>query len=468
MSRIALALIIGALLMGAYLRLHKLGALQMSADEGATWAAADAPSVREVVAIQQTHNPGKLPLHDLMLHEWIGIFGDGLVAMRSLSALFGLLTIVLMVPLTREIFRIRAEGGEAPFSDSEIDMIAALSAFICAVSLVTIKYQREARMYGVLLALAMAHLWFFLRALRRQTVADCVIFALLTSALIAVNLVTLSVLAVEGIWLIAILVSPRMVYRNRVQLVLTIGAAILAGLAILAPALYVLLTVGREAMSAGKVDWLVRPPWWEPFSFFNKATGSIAFPIVFALAAWGVWRSWARARGALEFTLLVMWAPPLMLVAGSFLWRPMFMERYAIYAFPAFFLLIALGIWELGSNPARSIATIAIAIVTIGHIYSYSLKTHDVDWREAARVAQPRLRPDNTVAVAPPYAVEVVRYYLDPPLRGDAVGYNPASAHSAIAILADHGSNAAMVARMRRDNPVILSRARGVVVLSPR
>ena len=65
----------------------------MSADEGATWAAADAPSIGEVIAIQQTHNPGKLPLHDLMLHGWIALFGDGLAAMRSLSALFGLVTI---------------------------------------------------------------------------------------------------------------------------------------------------------------------------------------------------------------------------------------------------------------------------------------------------------------------------------------------------------------------------------------
>lgn len=465
MNKLALVVMFVALLAGTYLRFDNLGALQMSADEGATWAAADAPSIREVIALQQTHNPGKLPLHDLTLHGWIAIFGDGMAAMRSLSALFGLATIIMMVPLTRETFRIKFEG-DLTLSQSDVDMIAALSGLICAVSLITIKYQREARMYGLLLALAMAHLWFFLRGLRRQSFIDYTILVLLTSGLIAVNLVTLSTLAVEGVWLAAILASPRIDYPDRLRSVFTTAAAILAGLVILSPALYVLLTVGREAMEAGKVNWLVRPPWWEPLSFFNKATGSVAFPVMFALAAWGVAQTWSRARGSLEFAMLVMWAPPLILVAGSFMWRPMFMERYAIYSFPAFFILIALGIWQFESNLARAAALVAVVTLAAGHIYSYSLKTHDVDWREAAHVAQASLRPDDTVAVAPSYAVEVVRYYAYPPLRDHAVGYDPANSNSAIAILAEHGVNAITTAQVRRDHPHVLRHARGVVVLS--
>ena len=81
MSRLALVVMVIALLVGAYLRFEDLSALEMSADEGATWAAAHAPTVREVIAVQQTHNAGKLPVHDLILHGWIAAFGDGLVAM---------------------------------------------------------------------------------------------------------------------------------------------------------------------------------------------------------------------------------------------------------------------------------------------------------------------------------------------------------------------------------------------------
>ncbi len=466
MSRAALLIVLVALLAGAFLRFHSLDALQMSADEGATWAAADASSIGEVVALQQTHNPGKLPLHDLMLHGWIVIFGDGLFALRSLSAIFGLLTIFLMFPLTREILRIPTDSHASTFSDSDADLIAALSALICAVSLVTVKYDREARMYGALLTLAMAQLWFFLRALRRVSLTDGVVLALLTSALIAINPITLLMLLIESIWLAAILVSQRIVYGNRLRTVLLATAAILAGMAILAPALYAPIAAGHEAMSAGKFDWLVKPPWWEPIAFFNKATGSVTFPVLFALAAWGVWAAWRHARGPLEFTLLIMWAPPVLLVAGSLLWRPIFIERYAIYSFPAFFILIAVGIVELKSRLAIAAAIVTVVALALGHIHSYSLKTHDVGWREAARAAAASLHPSDTIAVAPPYAVEVVRYYLDPMQRAKAVSYSPATDHSAVAILAEHGVNPVLEEKLRAEYPRMVQHASGVVVLS--
>ncbi|HLI80697.1 MAG TPA: hypothetical protein VKV03_11990 [Candidatus Binataceae bacterium] len=464
MNRVALTLVLIALATGAYLRFNDLGALQMSADEGATWAAADAPSIHEVIEIQQTHNAGKLPLHDLVLHEWIAIFGDGLFAMRSLSALFGLATVLLVVPLTREIFLIEA-AGDRPFADSDIGMIAALSALICAVSLVTIKYDRELRMYGLLLALALAHLWVFLRALRLQTIVNHIILAILTSAMLATNFVTTSLLAVEGVWLLVILVSPRIDYSNRIKAIVITGIALLAGVAILSPTFYALVAVGHKVLASGKMNWLEAPPWWEPAAFFNKATGSVAFPILFLLAAFGVWRGWRTARGPVLFALLLMWAPPLLLVIGSFVWRPMFMERYAIYSFPAFFTLIALGIWELDNEFGRITATVIVVILALGHIHSYSLKNHDTQWQQAARVAQASIGPDETIAVAPEYADEVVRYYMYPQLRAHALGYDPQNNRAAVVILAAH-FNAAMSAQIHRDFPRVVARARGVVVLA--
>ncbi|HVN28115.1 MAG TPA: glycosyltransferase family 39 protein, partial [Candidatus Binataceae bacterium] len=384
MRQIASTLMLLALIVGAVLRFYDLGALQMSADEGATWAAAGAPSISDVIAIQQTHNAGKLPLHDLLLHGWISVFGDSIVAMRSLSALCGVITIALMFLLTREIFRIRAANTPPADTAIDVDLVAALSALLCAVSLVTIKYERELRMYGLLLALAVVHLWAFLRALRIQSIFNWILVALLTSALVAVNMVTTSMLAVEGIWLMMILLDGQIDYRDRTRAVVISGLAIVAGVAILAPILYVPFLIGREVVASGKMEWLTAPAWWEPFAFFNKAVGSVAFPILLGLAAWGAWRARRDARPALGFVLLVMWAPPILLVIGSYIWRPMFLERYALYSFPAFFILIALGIWELGNNSARLAAIIIVVSLAFGHIHSYFRKTHDIDWREAA------------------------------------------------------------------------------------
>ena len=85
---------------------------------------------------------------------------------------------------------------------------------------------------------------------------------------------------------------------------------------------------------------------------------------------------------------------------------------------------------------------------------------------EAARVAQASLGPDQTIAVAPQFAVEVVRYYMYPPLRNHAVGYDPANPNSAIAILSDNGVHPGFIGRAQHDYPHVLLHARGVVVLS--
>ncbi len=467
MNRLALVLVIIALLIGAYLRFNNLGALQMSADEGATWAAADAPSIREVVALQQTHNAGKSPLHDLMLHGWIAVFGDSVGAMRAMSALCGAIAILLMVPVTREVLRISFADRLPAIPRDDADMIAALGAIICAVGLVTIKYSREMRMYSLMLALVLAQVWIFLRALHLRGLGNYFALAVLTAAVIAVNPVSAPILATEGLWLLTILATYRDAeYRARARSALLVALSMALGLLALSPGMFSVAARLHRHVESGGYNWLPQPPIWAPAAFLNKATGSFAFPAMAALAAWGIWRGWTRAKDSLIFALLWMWTPPILLVAGSYLWRPMFIERYAIYSFPAFFILIAIGIWELDSNLARAAATVVIVILAFGHAHSYSLKTHDVDWHEAARVAQASLRPDDTAAVAPPYAVEVVRYYVYPPLRGNAVGYDPATAHSTVVILAEHGVNPAVAARVRRDYPRVLRRARGVVVLS--
>jgi hypothetical protein len=91
-SRRALAfgLLAFALIFGAILRFQQLGSSDLNVDEGASWAAASAPRVIEVVAMEHRFDPGKLPLYDLLLHGWIEIFGDGVRAMRGMSAVLGI------------------------------------------------------------------------------------------------------------------------------------------------------------------------------------------------------------------------------------------------------------------------------------------------------------------------------------------------------------------------------------------
>jgi len=68
----------------------------MTADEGASWAAAAARSLTDVIDVQQRLNPGRLAAHDVMLHFLMRIFGDTLRSIRFLSVLFGMILVGLV------------------------------------------------------------------------------------------------------------------------------------------------------------------------------------------------------------------------------------------------------------------------------------------------------------------------------------------------------------------------------------
>src|SRR5580658_6143850 len=85
-DRDAIAILSVAVAVGAWLRFEHLDRVDFSSGEAVSWVAASAPSIREVLASAIVLNPGKLGVHDVALHLWMGAFGDGLTTMRAMSA----------------------------------------------------------------------------------------------------------------------------------------------------------------------------------------------------------------------------------------------------------------------------------------------------------------------------------------------------------------------------------------------
>lgn len=456
-----------AIALGAWLRFAGLAARELSADEGPSWAAAVAPSAADVLRLQARLNPGKLGVHDLALHYWIRAFNDSAPSMRALSAAAGTLAIVIVFLLTRELMAasvLPADSGQnvpptAP-SPPDHDAVAAIAALLFAVNLVTIKYSREARMYPLALLFTLTQVWLLLRAARRGGLANYSGTALFTVLSVATNLTSILTLAPEGIWLLLILLARG--ERGRAP-VFKLAAALAAGLVLTLPLAIVYLRMRTGPMRPEAIGWIPLPPLYAPLALFNKATGSFAFPVLAALAGWGVWRGSSRAHGAVLFALLWMFAPPILVLAFSYSVHPAFIERYMISCFVPFFALVAIGIWELGLQWAR-LAALAVAVaLALGHVASYERKPHDLQWREAAIIATCYVTTDGAVAVAPGYATSVVRYYLR---RSPAVNAVPIDepAGAGVAIVAEQGVAPARSAELVRTYPRILARLRGVAV----
>ncbi|HSY78415.1 MAG TPA: glycosyltransferase family 39 protein [Verrucomicrobiae bacterium] len=430
----------------------------MSPDEGASWAAASASSVAEVIARQPALNPGELPIHDLMLHGWIALFGSSMTAMRSLSAMFGIFSILLVYLVVCELFE------QSALTREDVKIVAGLSALVFAVNLVTIKYSREARMYPLMLAAILAQVAMFLRALRVGGVANYAAVVILTALAIASNFAASLIPATEGMWLVYLIARARWSHDSATaRRAWAIAIALAAAGLILVPKLFSSL----HAASAGSVGgWRKAPAFYEPLALFNKSTGSFAFPILALLAIWGVIRGWQRgARDSIAFALLWMWAPPLMMVVASYTVAPVFVERYALSCFVPFFILVALGIFELPGDLLRA-GALALAIAfSIGHIVSYDRKQHDAQYREAIAAADSALKPGETMTAIPTYAIEVLRYYLPADQLERAVRYDPSASPTAVLILGDQNLAPGATQSYKKDYPNVVARMRGVTVL---
>jgi mannosyltransferase len=453
---LSLVLLAVAIALGAAFRFADLGALEVSPDEATSWAAASAPSFAEVSTRHVELNPGEFPIYDSTLHVWIAVFGTSPFAMRAMSASFGVVSILLVYLVVNELFASALIGDE-------LAMLAAVAALVFAANLVTIKYSREARMYPMLLAAILAQLVMFLRALRAGGATNYVAVAILTAVIIAMNYASLAVPAVEGLWLLYLLTRARWRLTDAVARGAWASMAMLAvGGLILVPRLLSLRTASHATLHG----WRTLPAWYAPFALFNKATGSFAFPILAALAIWGAVAGWRRGRrDAVAFALLWMWAPPLLMFAASYAIAPVFVERYALSSFVPFFILVALGVFELPGDSIRVAGLALVLAFSIGHIVSYNRKPHDAQYREAITAAAAALKPGETMTAVPAYAIEVLRYYLPSDQQSRAVRYDTPASTAAVLILGDQNLAQGAAKSYRKEFPQMVARLRGVTVL---
>ncbi len=149
---IGLALIL--LIAGAF-RGYRLGALSFWYDEVVTMTLAREPGFREVLSKLDTIDATRAPLHPLLLHPWVRLFGPSETSGRAFSLVCGVLTVALIHRIARRSFDSPATG--------------LFACWLAAISPMLILYSREARMYAWLVLVTCAA-WDALLSIRRSTV----------------------------------------------------------------------------------------------------------------------------------------------------------------------------------------------------------------------------------------------------------------------------------------------------------
>jgi uncharacterized membrane protein len=119
--------------LGAFLRFYNIGAQPLWLDEGFSFQFAQLPLSQLWGA--EALNEANPPLYYTLLKFWIFFFGESETALRSLSAVIGILTIPLLYMLGKTLDK---------------QQLGILAALLLAISPINIQYSQEARAYTLL------------------------------------------------------------------------------------------------------------------------------------------------------------------------------------------------------------------------------------------------------------------------------------------------------------------------------
>jgi mannosyltransferase len=135
------------------------------------------------------------PLYYWILRSWAYVFGSGLLSLRSLSILFGILTIYAGYLFVRQAFK--------------NEKLAIIAAFFLAINPFQIQYSLEARMYTLGTFLILLSSYFLIKALESNKLRDWFVFGLLTAASLYTHYYLVFSIAAQGLYVLYYL------YKNK-------------------------------------------------------------------------------------------------------------------------------------------------------------------------------------------------------------------------------------------------------------
>ncbi len=368
-SRAAYALLAGALVLAAALRFTELDARGWWRDEAVTVALLRLPFGELLRAIPDSE--GSPPLYYMLAWGWTRLLGDGEIALRSLSALLGTATVLVVFLAGRELVSART---------------GVVAAYLAASSPLLVWHAQDARSYALLVLLAALSFLFFARLLRAPSAADAVAFGIASALALLTHYFAVFLVVPEAVWLLA---------RSRTR---RLAIAPVAAIGAIGLVLLPLVQAQR-----GNVSWVAEVPRLRrlrevvqeflvgPQSPWDKGTTVLAGLLALAALALFVGRGSPSERRAVVPAAAVGAAAlvlPLGLAAGGL---DYVLARNVIVAWVPLALVAAAGLAARRAGAAGVAVTAALVTLGVAVVAgSASTPKFDAeDWRAAARALGP-------------------------------------------------------------------------------
>ena len=282
---------------------------------------------------------GAPPLFYVLLHGWMRIFGEGDLAVRALSGLFGLATLPLVWIAGRRL------GGRS---------VAWAAVILVAASPFAVRYATEARMYSMVIVLVLVGYLALTELLQRPGSRRALVgVGVVTAALLLTHYWSFYVLFVTAVSLVVVARragagSPAATGARRGLVAMAVGS--LAFVPWLPSFLYQLRHTGTPWGGAGRLRSMIDTPfhfsggYWDPGLYLGMITWILLALALLARAVDGRRLELdLRTRPGGRHLAVVAFGTLAVAVVVTQLGGSAFAVRYASVVFPLVILLAALG-----------------------------------------------------------------------------------------------------------------------------
>jgi uncharacterized membrane protein len=362
------------------------------------------------------------PLFFALLNPWLAALGSSEFALRMQAVLPGVLTVPLTYVLARRLLAVASQGKLRYGSGVSLGNVPLLAALLVAVNPYLVWYSQEGKMYGWLVALALATLLAFLAALQHGRWWRWLVYLALLAVAALHHVWAVLLIPICAAWLL--LLWPD--YRRRwLPFLLTLAVPALPYFALVGwwqlrlfttpdfqtgHPFVPLATMAATLVTAFSLGVARTPTWWAIAGLtFLLLAGSVLGGRTMAGA--GSAHALRRARVSL---MLLAWLllPPLLLFLVS-LSKPLYTDRYVIWIGPALLLLLAQGVAAL-ARIWRPLGVAALtAVLAMGLLAGWRQMHTPIksDFRAAAAYVEARRQPGDVLLFQMPYSRIVYEYY---------------------------------------------------------
>jgi 4-amino-4-deoxy-L-arabinose transferase-like glycosyltransferase len=385
-------LLLGLTFLGFFLRFYHLGFNSLWLDEASTYTFAS----MSLSGIWQATAGGEFnpPLFYWMEHMMLAL-GNNETILRFIPALLGSLSVPLVYLVGKE------------FIDRNVGIIAAAA---CTFSPFLIYYSQEARAYSVMLFFVLLALFFFIQAIRTDSIKDWVLFGVFSALAFWSHFYALVIIGALVLYALAVKLPALRKDIGSIKPLIIAGAVfvvICLPLILVTIQLFAKRTASAPTYGIQGIGIIIET--FQQISGFSDLV-MVLFLILFII---GICQAFLldKNKGLFLVSLTV-----LTFVISYFLSYKIPMEpRYLIFLAPIFFIGIALSyqpVWKLFRTPGIVYGLMVLVVILGAPVLAnmYSGFTKD-DWRGFAGQIRQVTHPGDFVVVVPGYISQPLNYY---------------------------------------------------------